>query len=89
MAVVLEEKKSHKVLIVLFVLILLGLIGFGIYYFVTNYYKPMLIDEPEVVETRTDDELYDSLIMTFNDIDTVQLNAEFDPMSLVESYEGK
>ena len=89
-AVVLEEeKKSHKVLIVIFVLTLLGLISFGIYYFVTNYYKPMLIEDTEVVETRTDDELYDSLIMAFNDIDTVQLNSEFDPMLLVESYEGE
>ncbi len=90
LAVVLkEEKKSHKVLIVLLVLILLGLIGFGVYYFVTNYYKPMLIDETEVTETRTDEELYDSLVMTFNEIDTVNLNAEFDPMAFVESYEGE
>ncbi len=84
-----EKKKSYKVLLILLILILLGLVGFGIYYFVSNYYKPMLIEETASTEVKTDDELYDSLVMTFNSTSSVNLNENIDPMSFVESYEGE
>ena len=48
----------------------------------------MPIKETPVVEVKSDEELYNSLTISFNDKDSVLVNESVDPMAFVESYEG-
>ena len=83
-----KHKKGHTFMIIVLILLLLGILGTGIYYFVTHFYTPMPIEETPVVEVKSDEELYDSLTISFNDKDSVLVNESIDPMVFVESYEG-
>ena len=83
-----KHKKGHTFMIIVLVLLLLGILGTGIYYFVTHFYTPMPIKETPVVEVKSDEELYNSLTISFNDKDSVLVNESIDPMAFVESYEG-
>ena len=84
-----KHKKGHTFMIIVLVLLLLGILGTGIYYFVTHFYTPMPIKETPVVEVKSDEELYNSLTISFNDKDSVLVNESIDPMTFVESYEGE
>ena len=82
-----KENKVKKIILGILIFLLLVGIGFGIYYFVSNYYKPMLIEDTVEV-TPTDEDLYNSLTIEFTDKDTVNINEDVSDLSFVKSHTG-
>lgn len=93
-----KEQNSKKIILtILLILLFLG-IGIGAYYIywntniVSSIKSKFTSSTPisTVTPTAEVEEIsaYDSLMITFKDVDSVNLNSTFDPLSIIESYTG-